>query len=1014
MKIRFKILSLLLALAWTAIFINSAYAERKVLTNVPYIHQVLDMDQSEFIGHNACGPTSAVMISQFCNTQPDDQSSTYAGWYVWNSYKNGFTDMSGKNYSNIKRTMDMNINKQHIHEIRNGAHGYIIDKYHDRYGNLCWGTILDDLEIYLENHGLKIKESDQNYFETIKNNIDAGLPLIGHSLMLAAKYPHFLVIVGYDTGINGDRQDVVVNDPYGNANIDWLDINTGEKEVTYPLDGYGDPSNERIIVDYAITVHPVGIYDHSPGWIKNGNSKPQSQFVVDAYNPFSFTLGSPYDNGGTPFVHALPRDSWLPDLYGQDFENGMIVINEDEQKGYVIRGAFSWLYRGGEWTNPGSSGSMDTIWGPNDLGAPRSNEVFEYFTNEFGEQVVIRQYFEHGRLTYLLNGQTTDNGIINIALLPLGLYPPDDAIEVPAETDDGYEYISGGDIPLDLTGFGGGGNPDYDFNRSTTCKGVQSNSPYDTIDETTSFYNTDRYVYSWIELNNVYKSLQVDWKWYNPNNELINQSGYSTSNPADYGWDYWSWYRCYTNFFIANVYDYGQWHVNIFVDGEKIITNYFTIEANLGEITNFTAETVSQSQIDLEWNAVAGASGYKIYRNNELLTIIGGQNYSDTGLASGTEYCYQIEVYRGNDLSKFSDYVCATTDSKPAIYVPDDYSTIQDAINSALEGDEIIVRDGTYHENSIAFRSKIITVRSENGPESTIISCNSAKSVIEFYNSGENCVLEGFTITNGNKYCGGGIYFYKSSPEIINCVIKDNQASYGGGMFFYLSSPKISGCVIKNNQTVYYGGAIYSDRSSPEITNCIISGNNAQRYGGGIYGYSSSLTMTNCFITGNYSQYYGGGIFSYKSSHKITNCTVADNRTKYYGGGMYIYGTDSLLNMTNSIIWGNENRYGSNQIVVASGCSAIVTYSDVENGYTGDGNIDFDPMFVDPVSADDAPTSNGDYHLTPYSPCVDEGSSDSNFDLPESDIDGDSRPIDGNGDNVAEYDIGADEIENSG
>ena len=84
------------------------------------------------------------------------------------------------------------------------------------------------------------------------------------------------------------------------------------------------------------------------------------------------------------------------------------------------------------------------------------------------------------------------------------------------------------------------------------------------------------------------------------------------------------------------------------------------------------------------------------------------------------------------------------------IYVPGDYPSIQDAINAAVNNDEIEVAPGSYVE-SIDFKGKAITLRSRRGAGATVINGNGAYHVVTC-TSGEdaNTVLEGFTITGGN------------------------------------------------------------------------------------------------------------------------------------------------------------------------------------------------------------------------------------------------------------------------
>jgi hypothetical protein len=89
------------------------------------------------------------------------------------------------------------------------------------------------------------------------------------------------------------------------------------------------------------------------------------------------------------------------------------------------------------------------------------------------------------------------------------------------------------------------------------------------------------------------------------------------------------------------------------------------------------------------------------------------------------------------------------------------YTLIQAGINAAVDGDTVLVHDGTYFEN-ITFSGKAITVKSVNGAASTIIDANASGSVVTFSSGeGSGSVLDGFTILNGNGNWGGG---FAASP----------------------------------------------------------------------------------------------------------------------------------------------------------------------------------------------------------------------------------------------------------
>ena len=199
------------------------------------------------------------------------------------------------------------------------------------------------------------------------------------------------------------------------------------------------------------------------------------------------------------------------------------------------------------------------------------------------------------------------------------------------------------------------------------------------------------------------------------------------------------------------------------------------------------------------------------------------------------------------------------------IYVPDDYSTIQAAVDAASSGDTIIVRDGSYDE-SITFPSvKVIILQSENGASSTIIQGNDGSPTVTLINGPlEDSTLKGFTITHVNGLIGKGIWNYRSNLSINNCIISNNNFDYPNAATF--------------------GGGI-GNEGSLTINGSTISGNYAP-YGGGIENFGT-LTITGSTISNNYS-HYGGGIAIWNTLTTITGSTISNNYALYDGGGIYL------------------------------------------------------------------------------------------------------------------------------
>jgi hypothetical protein len=199
-----------------------------------------------------------------------------------------------------------------------------------------------------------------------------------------------------------------------------------------------------------------------------------------------------------------------------------------------------------------------------------------------------------------------------------------------------------------------------------------------------------------------------------------------------------------------------------------------------------------------------------------------------------------------------SNYQCA-------LLVPDEFSTIQDAINVSRAGDTILVGPGTYtyagaEPNSPVIRllGRAVTLRSTDGPESTILDGEGLRQVVVCSsNESAETVIEGFTITGGDSDWGGGIFCGGSSPTFNNCIITGNTASMrGGGAYCYQGNPSFNSCVLDANISDL-GGGLYTANGSPVLTGCTLKNNTAAATGGALYASSGGLSVVSSTLCHN-------------------------------------------------------------------------------------------------------------------------------------------------------------------
>jgi hypothetical protein len=347
-----------------------------------------------------------------------------------------------------------------------------------------------------------------------------------------------------------------------------------------------------------------------------------------------------------------------------------------------------------------------------------------------------------------------------------------------------------------------------------------------------------------------------------------------------------------------------------------------------------------------------------------------------------------------------------------------------------------------------------VTVRGGNSDGAGCV-VNSDRGGAVFVKSGKLIAMN--VRFHANQGVEGGAIKNESEIEIADCWFDNNLSSDRGGAIFNGSETvsSIQGSVFIGNQVVDQpivgGGAIYSTRSSnPIIDDCLFLGNSATggALGGALYNNNTSVTVTNSRFIGNYTENDGGAVLNVSTTdassvtdvaeHVFTNCVFAHNFAVSGGGALTLAILEidvpvidepipGVTVLTNCILWANRDAGSTgasenmcsvelptgtdctaqlNEVLTADGTIPLdigilhsnltVTHSIVQGGWPGAGNLSVDPLLT------------ADAHLRSGSLAIEAGIDTGT--LPSTDIDGELRVLDGDGDLTAVVDIGADEF----
>ena len=309
------------------------------------------------------------------------------------------------------------------------------------------------------------------------------------------------------------------------------------------------------------------------------------------------------------------------------------------------------------------------------------------------------------------------------------------------------------------------------------------------------------------------------------------------------------------------------------------------------------------------------------------------------------------------------------TDGVFETLVPDDFATIQAAIDAESDAGLICVDEGTYNEN-IDFSGKSLVVESFFGPAGTIIQGTGSGSVVTIANSEDDrTALRGFTVTGGNARRGAGVFVLQADPHLDNLVIEENDfdddtRSGCGGVAASLinTNARVTSVEARNNSIrcgSVTGAVIQLQSGTPELYNVRITGNvttaewdvfennDATLQSGALGVDGANATVTNLIVANNIAasvrnnaEIQGCAVFASAGTLTLTNASIHKNscfNDDVVAGSAQLRGiafvdAGTTVNLLNVDLSDNETlSEGDDAVVVFSDGTTNVNYSNLQS-----------------------------------------------------------------------------------